>query len=185
MAENFIYLASPFPSQISITRAWSATFFFVPNSPTFCLPQLRRVTNARGDFSSFSLPSAGMFLSNVDENIKLEGVEPQSASTKNWESRPLHLLLDAAAEGKKSGWSPRRTTATSEGAVLFSFGEGWVIISDQEEVKLSQLPTYREDIFIFVFVACRASIRCQDRQTDPPGWGREIWSSVCVHSSFL
>ena len=84
----------------------------------------RRVTNARGDFSSFSLPSAGMFLSNVVENIKLEGVEPQSASPKNWNSRPLHLLLDAAAEGKKSGWSPRRTTATSEGAVLFSFGEG-------------------------------------------------------------
>ena len=40
---------------------------------TVCHPVLRH-------HSSFSLPSAGMFLSNVVENIKLEGVEPQSAS---------------------------------------------------------------------------------------------------------
>ena len=70
--------------------------FPVPYQPARPGGTQRRVTNARGDFSSFSLPSAGMFLSNVVENIKLEGVEPQSASPKNWNSRPLHLLLDAA-----------------------------------------------------------------------------------------
>ena len=41
-----------------------------------------------------------------------------------------------------------------------------MIISDQEEVKLSQLPTYREDIFIFV--ALRASEHSLSGQTDRP-----------------
>ena len=80
----------------------------------------RRVTNALGDYSSFSLSSAGMFLSNVVENIKLEGVEPQSASPKNWKSRPLYLLLVAALlfklervtdnwrEARMVGWRRRR-----------------------------------------------------------------------------
>ena len=80
----------------------------------------RRVANARGDFSSFSLPSAGMFLSNVVENIKLEGVEPQSASPKNWNSRPLHLLLDAAyhpASRAGQHWRQRlwQSSAAAEG----------------------------------------------------------------------
>ena len=70
----------------------------------FRFPKQRRVTNTRGDFSSFSLSSAGMFLSNVVENIKLEGVEPQSASPKNWKTRFLYLLLVAALPSKLERW---------------------------------------------------------------------------------